>query len=92
MTVIVHDVCVVVVVVVVVVDSIDFSAEYTLEGQWVTVAVPPVHDGSGILWMLLEEGKGSEQDIMLVDSATDGESCVVVTGGDDVGVGCTASV
>ena len=34
MTVIVHDVCVVVVVVVVVVaDSIDFSAEYTLEGQ-----------------------------------------------------------
>ena len=42
--------------------------------------------------MLLEEGKGSEQDIMLVDSATDGESCVVVTGGDDVGVGCTASV
>ena len=41
--------------------------------------------------MLSEEGKGSEQDIMLVDSATDGESCVVVTGG-DVGVGCTASV
>ena len=33
MTVIVHDVRVVVVVVVVVVDSIDFSAEYTLEGQ-----------------------------------------------------------
>ena len=33
MTVIVHDVCVVVVVVVVVVDSIDFSAEYTLKGQ-----------------------------------------------------------
>lgn len=92
MTVIVHDVCVVVVVVVVVVvDSIDFSAEYTLEGQWVTVAVAPVHDGPGIIW-ILSEGKGSEQDIMLVDSATDGESCVVVTGGDDVGVGCTASV
>ena len=29
---------------------------------------------------------------MLIDSATDGESCVVVTGGDDVGVSCTASV